>query len=244
MTQDTRGLSLLARIQRRYQTVTQTLRFGPLEFPFTRIKEPDRVLDDACAEEDRRDKLQGKQRPGEELSLPYWAELWDSAVGVGQFLVANQASLPHPSVLDLGCGMGLAGTVAAALGWSVTLADLERLALLFARLNTEPWRARARIRRVDWRVDRLDEQFDLILGADVLYDRAQWDHLNRFWQLHLQEEGQILLGEPGRQTGEMFVDWIRDRGWSLEEFAEKVPARERPLRIFRLTRPALLNRDA
>jgi predicted nicotinamide N-methyase len=231
-------MSLLARIHRRYQTVTQMLRFGSIEFPFTRIKEPDRVLDEACAEEDRRDKLKGQQRPGEELSLPYWAELWESAVGVGQFLAAHRASLPHRSVLDLGCGMGLAGTVAAALGWSVTLADLERAALLFARLNTEPWRARARVRRLDWRVDQLDEKFDLILGADVLYDRAQWEHLDRFWQQHLNDEGEILLGEPGRQTGEMFTDWIRDRRWSLEEFAEQVPTRQRPIRIFQLTRSA------
>ena len=131
--------------------------------------------------------------------------------------------------------MGLSGTVAAAVGYRVLFADLEPPALLFARLNSLPWSQRVRTRRVDWRTDRLGERFDLILGADILYERKQWDHLEPFWRAHLADGGAVLLGEPGRRTGELFVDWVRDRGWVLEEFAEPVETRSKPIRLFRLT---------
>src|SRR5947207_3941628 len=155
---------LLARIGRKYQTISETLHFGPLRLDFTRVADPDIVLDRIVVEEDRREKLSGQRRDGNELHLPYWAELWDSAFGIGLFLVKNP---PPSSVLDLGCGMGLAGMVAAAMGARVMLADLEPDALLFAKLNTLPYSNRVRVRKMNWELDRLDERFDLILGADV-----------------------------------------------------------------------------
>jgi len=138
--------------------------------------------------------------------------------------------------MDLGCGMGLAGAVAARIGMRVLFADLEPPALLFAQLNSLPDAPRVRTRRLNWQTDRLDERFDLILGADILYERKQWDFLEPFWRAHLAPRGSVLLGEPGRKTGEMFVEWIAERGWALSEFAQPVETRSRPVRVFELKR--------
>jgi predicted nicotinamide N-methyase len=132
--------------------------------------------------------------------------------------------------------MGLAGMVAAAMGHRVLLADLEPAALLFAKLNTLPYAKRCRTRQLNWQTDKLDERFDLILGADVLYERAQWEYLDRFWQLHLADGGAVLLGEPGRQTGDFFIEWIKHRNWTLTQFEQPVPTRSRPIRLFQLNR--------
>jgi predicted nicotinamide N-methyase len=133
--------------------------------------------------------------------------------------------------------MGLAGTVAAALGYHVLLADLEPHALLFAKLNAMHFDPHVRARRLDWRRDRLDESYDLILGADVLYDKSQWALLEPFWRAHLAPRGEVILGEPGRQTGELFVPWIAARGgWALERSAVRVSTREQPIRLLRLFR--------
>jgi predicted nicotinamide N-methyase len=211
------------------------MRFGGVEFPFTRVENPDVVLDQVAAEEDRLERLSGKRTPSDLLHLPYWAELWDSAVGMGLYLAESAAlRVAGRRVLDLGCGQGLSGTVAAALGARVMFADLEPPALLFAALNSAPWHARVRTRRLNWQTDRLGEQFDLILGADILYERKQWDHLEPFWRHHLTAEGTVLLGEPGRQTGDLFVDWIATRGWSLEVIVQPVPTRETPVRMLRI----------
>jgi predicted nicotinamide N-methyase len=227
---------LLRRIRSRYAVITETVQVGRLGFPFTRIADPDRVLDEVAAEEDRLEKVEGRRVDGDYLHLPYWAELWDSAAGVASWLCdADHLGLRHgPGVLDLGCGMGLSGTVVAALGGRVMFADLEPPALLFAQLNSLPWASRVRARRVDWRTDRLGEPFQLIVGADILYERKQWEHLDPFWRAHLAPGGTILLGEPGRPTGDLFPDWIRERGWSLRTVEQRVSTRPRPIRLFLL----------
>ncbi|HTW94549.1 MAG TPA: methyltransferase [Tepidisphaeraceae bacterium] len=225
--------ALLHRIHRHYPTVTRTLRFGGVTIEFTRIADADRVLDDVAAEADRRSR-QRDVKTDDPLRMPYWAELWESSTAIAEYL-ARGPSLHNRRVLDLGCGMGLAGAAAAAQGAAVLLADIEPLALLLARLNTLPWHDRVRIRRLNWQIDRLPEKFDLILGADILYERPQWEYLDAFWTHHLAPGGQILLGEPGRQTGDAFGPWIAQRRWSAEQFAHPMPGSQKSIRMFRLT---------
>jgi predicted nicotinamide N-methyase len=233
---------LLARIHRRFETITEPVRVGGLELSFTRVADPNRVLDEVAEEEDRRDKLAGKQRPADELHLPYWAELWDSSLAIIEFLAETLPTrfddLSRLSVLDLGCGMGLTGTVAAALGANVLFGDLEPDALLFARLNSMPFADRIRTRRLNWQKARLTEQFDVIIGADILYERIQWPFLEPFWRGHVKPTGTVLLGEPGRQTGDLFLDWIKPHPWSLTQLKKTVPTRTAPIRLFELKRLA------
>ena len=224
---------LLHRIHRSYQTVTKPIEVGTLKFDFTRIADPDVVLDQVVVEADRREKVSGRKQADDDLHLPYWAEFWDSGMGIAQHLMKQGQRW---RVLDLGCGMGFAGCVAAALGANVLFADLEPPALLFASLNSLPWRERVRTRRVNWRRDDLREKFDRIIGADILYERAQWEFLDAFWKRNLADGGEVLLGEPGRQTGDQFPDWIQPRGWKFERFEENVTTRPVPVRVFRLRR--------
>ena len=228
---------LLHRISRRYQTIERMVDLRGLKFPFVRVTDPDVVLDQVAAEVDLHERLHGRDAAGQSMHLPYWAELWDSAMGIALHLAdtASRFDLRKCSVLDLGCGMGLSGAAAAGLGARVLFADLESPGLLFARLNSLPWRRRVRTRQLNWQRDRLNERFDLIIGADILYEKAQWPFLEPFWRAHLKESGTVLLGEPGRSTGDMFQDWIGDRGWALERLEQPVTTRERPIRLFALT---------
>ncbi len=143
--------------------------------------------------------------------------------------------LSGKTVLDLGCGQGLAGCVAAACGARVMFADLEAPALLFAAFNASRVSTDFRTRRLNWQTDRLGETFDLIIGADILYERVQWAHLEPFWRSHLAPGGVVLLGEPGRPTGDDFIEWIKARGWTIGITVQPVSTREKPVRVFELT---------
>lgn len=231
---------LLARIHRRFKTKVQPLAFGPLglelRLGFVRIENPDVVLDEVAAEEERQVRLHGKRAVDDEARLPYWAELWDSAAALAGLLAAEPALVRDKRILDLGCGMGLSGTAAAVLGGRVLFADLEPHALLFAALNSLPFAERARMRRVDWRRDDLGEQFDVILGADILYERNQWDYLEPFWRSHLAAGGKVILGEPGRPKGEEFPAWAQARGWKVVSSLQAVSTRPQPVKVLVLQR--------
>ncbi len=231
------GGRLRHRIARRYQTVSQAIELPGLSLSFTRIADPDQVLEKVADEVDRQEKAEGKRPENEDLHLPYWAELWDSARAVAQWLIRNSPpGRPRRRVLDLGCGMGLCGSVAARIGDHVLFADLEPAALLFARLNSLPDAARVRTRRLNWLTDALDERFDLILGADIVYERRQWLGLESFWRRHVERSGLVLLGEPARQSGDGFIEWIADRDWSFQRCEEPVTIRPKPIRLL-LLRP-------
>jgi predicted nicotinamide N-methyase len=243
---------LLWRILRQYAAVTEPVQIGPVALEFTRIAEPNRVLDEVALEEDRREKATGRRKREDELHLPYWAELWSSSLGLATYLVEQWvhcgggtsavARLAREAMrngrvvhaMDLGCGMGLVGAVGARLGMHMLFADLETPALLFARLNGLADAARCRVRKVNWQTDRLSEQFDLILGADIVYDRGQWQFIDPFLRAHLADGGTVLLGEPGRSSGEEFEPWIRGRGWQVERHEQVLPGRGSAIQLIEL----------
>lgn len=239
---------LLARVRRRWATRTQAIDLGGMRMDFTRIADPDRVLDEMAEAEDRRERVAGDRRDDEALHLPYWAELWDSAVALAWWLVQHvrhggwpgesrsDGRSRTPRVLDLGCGMGLTGCAAAALGADVLFADLETAPLLLARINCLAYAWPVRTRRLNWQTETLGERFDLILGADIVYERRQWDFLEPFFAAHLEADGVVLLGEPRRPSGDAFIPWIETRGWEVRQLAQPVAGSRVATRILQLRR--------
>lgn len=211
-------LKLLARLQRQRRIVTEPLVVGQLSWPFTRVANPDQVLVEM-------------ERQSNSTWQPYWVEVWSSGRVLAEQL--ERCELAQWKVLDLGCGLGTVGAVAAARGARVLMVDAAPPALLFARLNSWPWRKRVATRRLDWRCDTLgSRRFRLIVGADILYERSEWEYLEPFWRRHLERGGQVLLGEPGRRVGDEFERWLHDRGWQVETQWTTDPAGQR-VRVMR-----------
>jgi predicted nicotinamide N-methyase len=224
---------LLARIRREFETTDEQIVLGPHRFLFTRVADPDAVLNEVCRQETL--ALRGV-KPRRQIRMPYWAAVWESALGVAQYLLARNGPDPitNKLTLDLGCGMGLAGMAMAAMGARVTLVDIETASLLFAKLNTLQWPGRCDVRRCDWQTDDLGMKFDLIVGSDVLYEVPQWDYVETFLRKHVAADGKVIIGEPGRPKAEVFPDWIRARGWSFA--TSKLQGGTRAIDVFELAR--------
>ena len=110
----------------------------------------------------------------------YWAFCWGSGLGLAQFLLARPSLVAGKHVIDLGSGSGVAGIAAARAGAArVTACDLDADARLATAVN-------AQINAVDLDIvddlDAISEAADLLLMADVLYDRGNWPLLEQAGQ--------------------------------------------------------------
>ena len=65
--------------------------------------------------------------------LPYWAELWPSAVALAR--VIGTRALHGARTLELGCGLGLPSIAAALAGGRVLATDWSQEAVEMAREN-------------------------------------------------------------------------------------------------------------
>ena len=139
-------------------------------------------------------------------SDPYWAALWPSATCVSRYLAKAPALALGKSVCDVGCGLGLAGLVACAVGARrVVMYDREPLAVACARLSIEAngFGDRASAEVFDWnRVDeKRQERFDAVLACDVLYEESAVAPVAELVpKLARGGGGRFLLGDPPRRA--------------------------------------------
>jgi predicted nicotinamide N-methyase len=151
----------------------------------------------------------------EEL-LPYWAELWPSGVALAR-AVADR-SLRGARTLELGCGLGGASIAAALAGGHVTATDWSAGAIELTSRNAERNRAELRVVRCTfYDAPRLEGEhaWDLVLAADVLYERRNVPLLLHVLPRLLAPGGEILLADPGRPAAPAFLEQAREQ-WEIE----------------------------
>lgn len=161
--------------------------------------------------------------------LPYWAELWSSSITLAHHLRVRPG-VAGARVLELGCGLGLAGIAAAQAGAIVTMTDYEEDALAFARINVEKnldaqAGARVTITPMDWRHPPALGKFDLVIGADIVYERPNFTPLLSMIRATVRPGGAALITDPGRSIGEDFLHAARGQGCTV--MSERIPLQRR-----------------
>ncbi|WP_312246927.1 class I SAM-dependent methyltransferase [Stutzerimonas nitrititolerans] len=109
---------------------------------------------------------------------PYWSFCWASGLVLARWLAERPAWVRGKRVLDFGAGSGVAAIAAARAGAAEVVAcDLDPLALQACRAN-----AALNGVTLGYSEDFFAEadRFDLIIVADVLYDRANLPLLDQF----------------------------------------------------------------
>lgn len=152
--------------------------------------------------------------------LPYWAELWPSSVVLAQSCL-TQFDVNNKRVLELGCGLGLAGIAAARRGAFVTFTDYENPSLEFSRFNAltnldYEHLTRTEFRHLDWRSLPAVAPFDVIIAADCVYERRNFFPLMDVLNTLLTKEGVAFFTEPGRSIGEQFLALLVDQQFVVE----------------------------
>jgi predicted nicotinamide N-methyase len=196
------------------------LKFGEFDIRLVRPVEPDRLLDDPdVAERNRQDDY-----------MPYWAYLWPASYLLAQAVAAEPWPAPPDGseareILEIGCGLGLAGLVALARGLRVQFSDYDASSLEIVRQSAclNGFAAdQFSTRRLDWR-SLPDERHEVIIGADVLYEARLVPLVADVLDRLLAPAGIGILATPHREAAKRFPACLEDRGLSYR--AEAASAR-------------------
>jgi predicted nicotinamide N-methyase len=132
--------------------------------------------------------------------MPYWAELWPSGIALARTVWSR--SLGGARVVELGCGLALPSIVAARAGARVLATDGHSDAVAFAAHAMALNEVEGEVAVADWAHDgdALAERgpWDLVLGADVLYLKANVEAALALLPRLVAPDGEVLLADPRR----------------------------------------------
>jgi len=197
-----------------FDLVTEPVRIAELEFMITRPRAAEDLIDETEYADDQR--------------LPYWADLWPSGVALASELA--ELDLAGARILELGAGLSLPSLIALARGAHALATDWYPVALEFARANA----AAAGLGELDTlEVDWSDPPgelfargpFDLIIGADVAYERRHAVQLARLFAGAAGASTSLLIADPRRPDADALVSALVGAGWVHRRDERRVTGR-------------------
>lgn len=189
----------LAALDRRFVLVEQ-----PVALPLGTVTlEKPRSADELISEADF----------AEDDRLPYWADLWSASIVLAEYIERHPTAATRPRAIELGCGLGLVTTAAMRAGYDVLATDYYVDATLLTARNALRVTGRAPgTRMVDWRAFPDDlGTFDLVLAADVLYERPYAPLVAEAIRRTLAPGGRALLADQGRVALGSFLEEAQAR---------------------------------
>jgi predicted nicotinamide N-methyase len=131
--------------------------------------------------------------------VPYWALVWPAARVLCEYLVAHPALVNGRAVLDCGCGGGVVSIAAAQCGAAaVTGCDLDPTAVAIAGHNAAANRVAVAFQCRDVISCCREQGFDLILVADLFYQREFTQAMMAALRVAQGRGSTIIIADSGR----------------------------------------------
>jgi len=152
----------------------------------------------------------------QEEYLPYWAELWPSALGLARAVARRP--LTGRRAIELGCGLGLPAIAAAVAGARVLATDWSPDAVAMTSRDAERngVQLETRLFRWDAAPEPMGPPWQLVLASDVLYEARNVAPLLALLPRLTAAAGEIWLADPGRAPAAGFLDAAA--GYRLTEY--------------------------
>jgi len=164
-------------------------------------------------------------------NFPLWAKIWEASIVLADYLGEITVE-PEKRFLEIGCGLGLVGIVAASYGHKITMTEHNRDALRFARANAAENlpgnNSLLEIRGLDWNKPRPYGLFDYIVGSEVLYKETDFQPLLRLIKTYLKPTGEVILAEGIRKTS---MEFFKQMGQFFDIKARKKVLRSKEKEI-------------
>lgn len=157
---------------------------------------------------------------------PYWAHCWS-----GAHVLAARVPPRAGRVLEVGCGLGLPGLVATRRGAHVVFADRVAAPLAFVRASLHANGLEAGLVVADVAAAPWRGRFDVVLAAEVLYDRAVFARLATALRDALAPSGRVLLADGHRIDTAPFYESAAAVGLACEREDVRVVEDGFPARV-------------
>jgi predicted nicotinamide N-methyase len=146
------------------------------------------------------------------------AVAWRSGVALARELATQP--LRGRRLIELGCGLALPSLVAARADAEVVAIDRDPEALALAERNAAENGLRIETALADWSAPEIVGRgpFDLVIAADVLYERQS---VAQLLSLLPRLAPEAWIADPGRPTAQPFLERARER-WQVETTARGV----------------------
>jgi predicted nicotinamide N-methyase len=133
------------------------------------------------------------------LPPPFWAFAWAGGQALARYLLDHPDAVDGARAIDFASGSGLVAIAAARAGARrVRASDLDPFAVAAIGLNAEANGVAGRIEAVPTDLLGTEPEADLVLAADVFYERDLAGAVTT-WLAGLQARGTtVLIGDPGR----------------------------------------------
>ncbi|MGH7225837.1 MAG: class I SAM-dependent methyltransferase [Gemmataceae bacterium] len=144
--------------------------------------------------------------------MPFWADLWPAARMLAKAIL-RETWTPGQRALEVGCGLGLPGIAALAMGLRVTFSDYDATALRFAADNAHANGFQLfDTLQMDWRYLPENVRFPIILASDLIYEMRNVAPLVALIQKMLEPGGVCLLTDQDRVPSHVLRDTLTAEG--------------------------------
>ncbi len=131
--------------------------------------------------------------------FPFWVKLWEASMMLAH-TIGSLPVEPDSTLLELGAGLAAPGLVAAAMGHKVTLSDYEPIILDFQRVSAAAsGLTGVDFKIIDWKKPPKMEQFNTIVGAEILFREEFFAPLLKILKTFLAPAGTIYLAHDMRR---------------------------------------------
>jgi predicted nicotinamide N-methyase len=133
------------------------------------------------------------------VSPPFWAVPWPAGLAIARVLLDSPVWARGRRCLDVGVGGGVVAIAAAKAGAATSVgADVDPWALAVARLAAKKNNVELRLVQEDLAETDPDEAPDLILAADLEYEKTRAPLVRKRFMALVESGAVLLAGDAGR----------------------------------------------
>ncbi len=166
--------------------------------------------------------------------MPYWAEIWPSSFLLSNYLV-EEVGVEGKRGIELGAGVGLVSVALRKAGARVLVTDYATEALDFIKLNALQngiaLDERFEVLPLDWRNIRLEEKFDFVCAADVLYERRNLLPILLAIEKLLKPGGTAYIADPRRQIASGFVALAEENQFTIQIHSRPIAFNQKTMEV-------------